>query len=90
MLNVLIISSIYIQYYLSTSFLLAGIAAKYHINKYPTLKLIRYGVATKREFRGARSVESFTSYLNDQLADPVNKLNSLYHINEFDVSCQFC
>lgn len=61
-----------------------NIAAKYHINKYPTLKLIRYGVATKREYRGARSVEAFQNYLNEQLADPVNKLNSVYHINEFD------
>jgi hypothetical protein len=49
------------------------------------LKLIRYSVATKREYRGARSVDAFQSYLNEQLADPVNRLNSVYHINEFDV-----
>ena len=34
----------------------ASIAAKYHVNKYPTLKLYRYGVMTKKEYRGARSV----------------------------------
>jgi hypothetical protein len=49
------------------------------------LKLIRYSVATKREYRGARSAEAFQNYLNEQLADPVNRLNSVYHINEFDV-----
>ncbi len=31
-----------------------AIAVKYHVNKYPTLKLYRHGVMTKREYRGAR------------------------------------
>jgi hypothetical protein len=32
------------------------LATKNSINKYPTLKLYRYGIAVKREYRGARFV----------------------------------
>ena len=44
------------------------IATQNHVNKYPTLKLYRYGVATKKEYRGARSVEAFISFVKEQAA----------------------
>lgn len=35
------------------------IASKYHITKYPTLKIIRNGEVTKKEYRGQRSADAF-------------------------------
>jgi len=54
-----------------------NLAASNNVNKYPTLKLYRYGVAIKKEYRGARSVEAFLNYIKDQIADPIKEVNSL-------------
>jgi len=43
------------------------------VNKYPTMKLFRRGTVSKREYRGQRSVEAFSEYLNDQMRSPVVK-----------------
>ena len=43
------------------------IAAANGINKYPTLKIYRYGVLVKKEYRGARTVQAFEEFLKDQL-----------------------
>lgn len=43
------------------------IAANNGINKFPTLKIYRYGVLVKKEYRGARSVQAFEEYIKDQL-----------------------
>lgn len=43
------------------------IAANNGINKYPTLKMYRYGVLVKKEYRGARNVPAFLEYLKDQM-----------------------
>jgi endoplasmic reticulum resident protein 44 len=43
------------------------IAANNGINKYPTLKMYRFGVLVKKEYRGARNVQAFEEYLQDQL-----------------------
>lgn len=42
-----------------------ALAARYHVNKYPTLKLFRYGQLTKKEYRGARF---FSSLLIDEFS----------------------
>jgi len=39
---------------------------QYSINKYPTMKLFRHGIVSKKEYRGARSIDAFTTYINDQ------------------------
>uniref|UniRef100_A0A0N4ZK91 Thioredoxin domain-containing protein n=1 Tax=Parastrongyloides trichosuri TaxID=131310 RepID=A0A0N4ZK91_PARTI len=39
------------------------IAQKYHINKYPTLKLIKFGEVAKREYRGQRTAESIAEFV---------------------------
>ena len=36
-----------------------AIASKYHITKYPTLKIIRNGEVSKKEYRGQRSADAF-------------------------------
>lgn len=72
-----------------------AIATKYHVNKYPTLKLFRYGVMTKREYRGARNVDAFMEFLRKHLQSSILKLatpsdlitldsNKRYVIGHFD------
>lgn len=65
----------------------ASIASRFHITKYPTLKLLRNGQATKREYRGQRSADAFASYIKEQLRDPIKILQSLDEINELEVRC---
>jgi endoplasmic reticulum resident protein 44 len=48
-----------------------NLGTKHSVNKYPTMKLFRRGTVSKREYRGQRSVEAFTSYLSDQMSSPV-------------------
>ncbi|EGT32831.1 hypothetical protein CAEBREN_01230 [Caenorhabditis brenneri] len=49
------------------------VATKYHVNKYPTLKLFRNGEVTKKEYRSSRSVEALTAYINKQMEMTVQK-----------------
>ncbi len=56
-------------------------AQKNQISKYPTLKLFRYGVPLKKEYRGARSVDSFVSFIKEQLASPIKQVQQLNDIN---------
>lgn len=56
-----------------------SLATRFHITKYPTLKLIRNGQPAKREYRGQRSSEAFVTFIKKQLEDPVKEF---YHIRE--------
>ncbi|KAF4533117.1 hypothetical protein B566_EDAN003837 [Ephemera danica] len=51
-----------------------AIATRYHITKYPTLKVFRNGQVTKREYRGQRSAEALLNYVKKQLEDPIKEL----------------
>ncbi|CAF1119775.1 unnamed protein product [Adineta ricciae] len=53
-----------------------AIAVKYHVNKYPTLKLYRHGVMTKREYRGARQADAFMDFLRKQIETSITRLAS--------------
>lgn len=53
-----------------------ALSTRFHITKYPTLKLIRQGFVAKREYRGQRSAEAIATYIHDQLKDPVQEMNS--------------
>jgi endoplasmic reticulum resident protein 44 len=50
-----------------------SVATRYHITKYPTLKIFRNGLVTKREYRGQRSAEAFAAFVKKQLEDPVKE-----------------
>jgi len=54
-----------------------ALSSKNNVNKYPTLKLFRHGVALKKEYRGARSVEAFTNFIRDQIADPLKVVEAI-------------
>nr|CDS25546.1 Thioredoxin fold [Hymenolepis microstoma] len=43
------------------------------VSKYPTLKLFKYGVRYRSEYRNQRSVEAFLKYLEEQTANPLSK-----------------
>ncbi|PSN52235.1 Endoplasmic reticulum resident protein 44 [Blattella germanica] len=63
---------------------LGSIATRFHITKYPTLKVIRNGQPTKREYRGQRSAEAFLSFIQKQLADPIKEFKDLKELREID------
>lgn len=62
------------------------IATRFHISKYPTLKVIRNGQPAKREYRGQRSVDAFVEFVNKQLADPIVIFEAMHEIQNLDVS----
>lgn len=66
--------------------LLADIAQRYRISKYPTLKLFRNGMMMKREYRGQRSVKALADYIRQQKSDPIQELHDLAEITTPDVS----
>nr|XP_053645345.1 endoplasmic reticulum resident protein 44-like isoform X1 [Cherax quadricarinatus] len=55
----------------------SSIASRFHITKYPTLKLLRNGQASKREYRGQRSADAFATFIKEQLRDPIKIIESL-------------
>ncbi|XP_065655299.1 endoplasmic reticulum resident protein 44 isoform X2 [Hydra vulgaris] len=60
------------------------IALENMISKYPTMKLFKNGKAMRKEYRGARSVDAFTTFIKQNLkvsVVDVNNKNDL-HINE--------
>ncbi|XP_043598078.1 endoplasmic reticulum resident protein 44 isoform X2 [Bombus pyrosoma] len=62
----------------------SGIASRFHITKYPTLKVIRNGQPTKREYRGQRSVEAFEEFIRKQLEDPIKEFYDLKELTNLD------
>nr|CAD7410481.1 unnamed protein product [Timema cristinae] len=61
-----------------------AVATRFHITKYPTLKVIRNGQPTKREYRGQRSAEAFLSYVKKQLEDPIKEFKDLKELSDLD------
>ncbi len=73
--------------------LIADIAQRYRISKYPTLKLFRNGMMMKREYRGQRSVTAIADFIRQQKVDPIKAVESLEEISTTDVSVsrsQYC
>ncbi|XP_058810908.1 endoplasmic reticulum resident protein 44 isoform X2 [Phymastichus coffea] len=60
------------------------VASRFHITKYPTLKIIRNGQPTKREYRGQRSVEAFVEFVKKQLEDPIKEFQDLKELHNLD------
>ena len=58
------------------------LSSRFHITKYPTLKLIRNGHPAKKEYRGQRSAESFLKFLEEEIRDPVKVINSTDELQE--------
>jgi endoplasmic reticulum resident protein 44 len=60
------------------------LASRFHVSKYPTLKMFRYGSLVKREYRGQRSADALADYVRSQLNVPVTTLTAgeaMYNID---------
>lgn len=62
------------------------ISTRYHITKYPTLKIIRNGQPAKREYRGQRSTEAFVEFIRKQLEDPVKEFKGLGELQTLETN----
>ncbi|XP_046681257.1 LOW QUALITY PROTEIN: endoplasmic reticulum resident protein 44-like, partial [Homalodisca vitripennis] len=62
----------------------SDIASRFHITKYPTLKVIRNGQPAKREYRGQRSTEAFVDFIKKQLEDPIKEFHDLNELKNLD------
>lgn len=49
---------------------------RFHINKYPTLKIFRKGSVLKNEYRGQRSATAIEAYIRELVQDPVHTVES--------------
>ncbi|CAG0914477.1 unnamed protein product [Notodromas monacha] len=61
-----------------------NVARRYHISKYPTLKLIKFGQLAKREYRGQRSAEAFVSFVKEQIRNPIAQFKNLDELKEIE------
>ncbi|KAJ8676476.1 hypothetical protein QAD02_012263 [Eretmocerus hayati] len=62
----------------------ASVASRFHISKYPTLKVIRNGQPSKKEYRGQRSADAFFEFVQKQLEDPIQEFKSLEDHQKLD------
>ncbi|KAF2362570.1 Thioredoxin domain [Trinorchestia longiramus] len=58
-----------------------SIASRFHITKYPTLKLLRNGQVVKKEYRGQRTADALADFVSEQLKDPVIKIETIEDVN---------
>lgn len=49
----------------------AALRERFHINKYPTIKVLRRGVPLKTEYRGQRSPSALSAYVHELLQEAV-------------------
>lgn len=62
----------------------SSVASRFHITKYPTLKLFRNGQPAKREYRGQRSTDAFVTFIKNQLEDPIKEFTQLNELINLD------
>ncbi|KAL5489545.1 hypothetical protein EMCRGX_G018649 [Ephydatia muelleri] len=48
----------------------------FHISKYPTLKLVRHGLVSRKEYRGKRATDALVEFVQKQLVNPVTHLST--------------
>lgn len=61
-----------------------SIATRFHITKYPTLKVLRNGQPAKREYRGQRSSEAFVTFIKKQLEDPIKEFHHIRELTDLE------
>lgn len=64
----------------------SSIATRFHITKYPTLKLMRNGQPAKKEYRGQRSADAFFEFIKNQLVDPIKEFKDLSELNNLETN----
>ena len=58
------------------------LAQRFHISKYPTIKLWRNSQQARREYRGERSVDAFKNFVEEQLKDPIHYVETFVELEE--------
>lgn len=58
--------------------ILAAVASRFQITKYPTIKVLINGQPAKREYRGKRSVDAFITFVQKQLDDPIQEVENMF------------
>ncbi|VDM02226.1 unnamed protein product [Schistocephalus solidus] len=64
-----------------------GLAGQYEIKKYPTIKLFKFGMPLKREYRGPRTIKSILQYIEENL-NPRITFHPETHSVTFWAKCQ--
>jgi len=62
----------------------SNLGTRFHITKYPTIKFVRNGVLSKREYRGQRSADAFLEFVQENTKNPVVEYENLDHLNNLD------
>ncbi|XP_058962610.2 endoplasmic reticulum resident protein 44 isoform X2 [Pocillopora verrucosa] len=57
------------------------IAQRFHITKYPTLKMWRNAQVARREYRGQRSVDAFSKFIKEQMTSRIAEFHALSDLN---------
>lgn len=72
----------------------ADIAQRFHINKYPVIKLFRFGKPAKREYKGSRSAEAIQAFIQSQKKETVkvwendDEMNKNIDVSYIHIQCR--
>ena len=60
------------------------LSSRFHVSKYPTLKLVMNGKPLKKEYRGQRSVEAIVNHVKKIMQDPVQSMVTFDQYEKID------
>jgi len=61
-----------------------SLGSRFHITKYPTIKVVQNGQLAKKEFRGQRTVDSFVEFVREHVKDPILEIKDAAELHERD------
>jgi len=60
------------------------LGSRFHITKYPTIKVVQSGQLAKKEYRGQRSVDSFIEFVREHVKDPILEIKDANELQNRD------
>ncbi|KAH8359285.1 hypothetical protein KR093_005666 [Drosophila rubida] len=55
---------------------------RHDVGKFPTVKIVRFGRFSKREYRGQRSQEALIEFVTKEMRDPIEEFHSLSELQQ--------
>ena len=55
---------------------------EYNVQKYPTIRIVKFGNLLKKEYRGARTIEGFTEFIRNSFQNPIKEISKLSDLND--------